>query len=144
MICTSCSESFFSLTQICRVNFSMRLLNFLVTPHFSFCQRQLCSTLVRTSWTVSEGVCFLFRRSYSDLCRNRELFLSAWLFPKLPFSRLRRTWPVGIQDRAGHSQRARTTSPPGAPTPGMGRTPKILARDAVHPGLLHYPRALLL
>ena len=89
--------------------------------------------------------CFLFRRSYSDLCRNRELFLSSDCSQSCHFPDSDVPGQREDEDRAAHGgQCAREPHRLWEHRHLEREDPQDPARDAVHPGLLHYPRALLL
>ena len=138
---------FFSLTQICRVNFSMRPLNFLKSHcYISACVRDgsvhCGENFLKSLWRC---FCFLFRRSYSDLCRNRELFLSSDCSQSCHFPDSDVPGQREDEDRAAHgSQRAREPHRLRKHWHLEWEDPQDPARDPVHPRLLHHPRALLL
>ena len=113
--------------------------------HFSLRQGRLCSLwweLLKSLWRC---FCFLFRRSYSDLCRNRELFLSSDCSQSCHFPDSDIPGQREDEDRAAHgSQRAREPHRLRKHWHLEWEDPQDPARDPIHPRLLHHPRALLL
>ena len=127
-------------------DFSMRFLNFLkvTSLHFSFHQGALfhCGeNFLKSLWRCFS---FLFRRSYSDLCRNRELFFASDCSQSCHFPDSDIPGQREDKDRAAHGgPRAREPHRLRERRHLEREDPEDPARDPIHPGLLHHPRGLL-